>query len=182
MATAAEELIKTVDEMSVLELNELVKALEEHYGVSAAAAAVPAAAAGVALTPARFMAEPVRDDVAIAFARALEAKPWLLAFATASRERFDAEAKIVLGQLPAGLVGTLFRNGPARHEIAGRRYHHWFDGDGLVQSFRFADGRVKHTARFVETEKLTRERAAGRLPVAGVTRTIRNPPERDSCA
>ena len=48
MATAAEELIKTIDEMSVLELNELVKALEEHYGVSAAAAAVPAAAAGAA--------------------------------------------------------------------------------------------------------------------------------------
>ena len=46
MATAAEELIKTIDEMSVLELNELVKALEEHYGVSAAAAAMPVAAAG----------------------------------------------------------------------------------------------------------------------------------------
>ena len=46
MATAAEELIKTVDEMSVLELNELVKALEDHYGVSAAAAAAPVAAAG----------------------------------------------------------------------------------------------------------------------------------------
>ena len=46
MATAAEEMIKTIDEMSVLELNELVKALEEHYGVSAAAAAVPMAAVG----------------------------------------------------------------------------------------------------------------------------------------
>ncbi len=46
MATAAEELIKTIDEMSVLELNELVKSLEEHNGVSAAAAAVPVAAAG----------------------------------------------------------------------------------------------------------------------------------------
>ena len=40
MAIAAEEMIKTIDEMSVLELNELVKALEEHYGVSAAAAAM----------------------------------------------------------------------------------------------------------------------------------------------
>ena len=46
MAIAAEEMIKTIDEMSVLELNELVKALEEHYGVSAAAAAMPMAAAG----------------------------------------------------------------------------------------------------------------------------------------
>ncbi len=46
MAIAAEELISQIDEMSVLELNGLVKALEEHYGVSAAAAAVPVAGAG----------------------------------------------------------------------------------------------------------------------------------------
>ena len=48
MATATEDFIKQIDEMSVLELNGLVKALEEHYGVSAAAAAAPAAAAGAA--------------------------------------------------------------------------------------------------------------------------------------
>jgi large subunit ribosomal protein L7/L12 len=48
MGTAAEQLIKTIDGMSVLELNELVKALEEHYGVSAAAAAMPVAVAGAA--------------------------------------------------------------------------------------------------------------------------------------
>ncbi len=47
MAIAAEEMIKTIDEMSVLELNDLVKALEDHYGVSAAAAAIPMAAGGV---------------------------------------------------------------------------------------------------------------------------------------
>jgi large subunit ribosomal protein L7/L12 len=46
MAITTEDLIKQIDEMSVLELNNLVKALEEHYGVSAAAAAMPVAAAG----------------------------------------------------------------------------------------------------------------------------------------
>ncbi len=46
MAIAVEEFIQKIDGMSVLELNNLVKALEEHYGVSAAAAAAPAAAAG----------------------------------------------------------------------------------------------------------------------------------------
>ncbi len=46
MAVAAADLIKQIDEMTVLELNTLVKELEEHYGVSAAAAAVPMAAAG----------------------------------------------------------------------------------------------------------------------------------------
>ncbi len=45
MAIAAEDFIKQIDEMTVLELNGLVKELEEHYGVSAAAAAVPMAAA-----------------------------------------------------------------------------------------------------------------------------------------
>ncbi|REJ84346.1 MAG: 50S ribosomal protein L7/L12 [Acidobacteria bacterium] len=46
MAVQAEEFIKQIDEMTVLELNTLVKALEDHYGVSAAAAAMPVAAAG----------------------------------------------------------------------------------------------------------------------------------------
>ncbi|MDY7095936.1 MAG: 50S ribosomal protein L7/L12 [Acidobacteriota bacterium] len=46
MAVATEEFIKQVEQMTVLELNDLVKALEEHFGVSAAAAAVAAPAAG----------------------------------------------------------------------------------------------------------------------------------------
>ena len=46
MAIATEDFIKQIDDMSVLELNDLVKALEDHYGVSAAAAAVPMAVAG----------------------------------------------------------------------------------------------------------------------------------------
>ena len=49
-----EELIKAIEEMSVLELSELVKALEEKFGVSASAApvammAMPGAAAGAAV-------------------------------------------------------------------------------------------------------------------------------------
>ena len=45
-----EEFIAEIEKMTVLELNDLVKALEEKFGVSAAAAvvAVPGAAAGAA--------------------------------------------------------------------------------------------------------------------------------------
>ena len=46
MAISTQDFIQQIDTMTVLELNGLVKALEEHYGVSAAAAAAPAAAAG----------------------------------------------------------------------------------------------------------------------------------------
>jgi large subunit ribosomal protein L7/L12 len=52
MAIAAQEFIKQIDEMSVLDLNNLVKALEDHYGVSAAAAAMPVAVAAAAAAPA----------------------------------------------------------------------------------------------------------------------------------
>ena len=40
------EMIEAIKELSVLELNELVKACEEEFGVSAAAGVVVAAAAG----------------------------------------------------------------------------------------------------------------------------------------
>jgi large subunit ribosomal protein L7/L12 len=46
MAIATEEFIKQIDGLTVLELNNLVKALEDHYGVSAAAAAVAMPAGG----------------------------------------------------------------------------------------------------------------------------------------
>jgi len=54
MAIATQEFIQQIDTMTVLELNGLVKALEEHYGVSAAAAAVamPAGGGAAAAAPA----------------------------------------------------------------------------------------------------------------------------------
>jgi large subunit ribosomal protein L7/L12 len=48
MAMSAETLVKEIEGMTVLELNTLVKALEEKFGVSAAAMAMPVAAAGPA--------------------------------------------------------------------------------------------------------------------------------------
>jgi large subunit ribosomal protein L7/L12 len=48
MAIATEEFIQQIDSMTVLELNNLVKALEDHYGVSAAAAVAAAPAGGAA--------------------------------------------------------------------------------------------------------------------------------------
>ena len=51
MAITKDDILEAVSEMSVMDLNELVKAFEEKFGVSAAAVAVaagPAAAGGVA--------------------------------------------------------------------------------------------------------------------------------------
>jgi large subunit ribosomal protein L7/L12 len=44
MAISKDDILNAVSEMSVMDLNELVKAFEEKFGVSAAAMAAPAAA------------------------------------------------------------------------------------------------------------------------------------------
>ena len=48
MAVSTEDFVKQIETMSVLDLANLDKALEDRFGVSAAAAAAPAAAAGPA--------------------------------------------------------------------------------------------------------------------------------------
>lgn len=46
--------------------------------------------------------------------------------------------------------------------MAGQRYHHWFDGDGMVQRFAIDGARVEHRGRIVQTAKYKLERAAGK--------------------
>jgi large subunit ribosomal protein L7/L12 len=48
MAISKDDILNAVSEMSVMDLNELVKAFEEKFGVSAAAMAAPAAGGGAA--------------------------------------------------------------------------------------------------------------------------------------
>lgn len=48
MAVSKEDILETISNMSVMEVVELVEAMEEKFGVSAAAAMVAAPAAGVA--------------------------------------------------------------------------------------------------------------------------------------
>lgn len=68
----------------------------------------------------------------------------------------------VRGRFPDALTGTLFRTGPAGHELGGQRYHHWFDGDGMTQRFAIERGEVVHQGRFVATPKRVAEQRAGR--------------------
>ena len=106
------------------------------------------------------------SDWAQAFARGLEANPMLLGWRGVRTDTLECTARIE-GRLPEALRGTFYRNGPAVHERFGVRYHHLFDGDGMVQAFRF-DGRgVTHRARVLATPKFTRETAAGRRLLSG---------------
>ena len=67
------------------------------------------------------------------------------------------------GQIPEGLEGTLFRNGNGRFEHQGVKYNHLFDGDGMITKFRFQDGNIHYTNRYVYTREFVAENKAGRM-------------------
>ncbi|MFN5349932.1 MAG: carotenoid oxygenase family protein [Polaromonas sp.] len=82
----------------------------------------------------------------------------------------------VQGRWPAALNGTLYRVGPARRELGGVSMNHWFDGDGMLQAFRFERGRISHRGTMLGTPKLKAEEAAGRLLYSGFAQTLPNSP------
>ena len=85
---------------------------------------------------------------------------WQTALARSLPTEHDYAPRIE-GTLPPDLEGRLFRNGPGLFERAGHRKRSLLDGDGMIQCFDFADGRVRYRNRFVRTEKYLREETAG---------------------
>lgn len=94
----------------------------------------------------------IADNSASAFASSFQDVPMHY---PETRIRFDKP-------LPDGLSGTLYRNGPALMQRDEQRYQHWFDGDGMLQSFRISGQELVHQGRLVQTKRLTAESAAGR--------------------
>ena len=102
-----------------------------------------------------------------AFDRAAIERPWTLGYASYNEDALPATELMLEGSLPAGIRGTLFRNGPARHERGGQRYSHRWDGDGLVQAIQLDASRgMRCQARFVRTPKYLAEQQAGRFQVS----------------
>jgi all-trans-8'-apo-beta-carotenal 15,15'-oxygenase len=81
--------------------------------------------------------------------------------------RLETAAIAVQGRVPAALHGTLYRAGPGRFRLGATQYTHWFDGDGMVQAFRIAEGKASHLGVLLRTPKLIEEEAAGRFLYSG---------------
>jgi all-trans-8'-apo-beta-carotenal 15,15'-oxygenase len=83
-------------------------------------------------------------------------------------EEYDYWIDSVEGEIPIGLEGTLFRNGPGLLEVNGQRVQHPFDGDGMICAIAFQNGRAHFRNRFVRTEGYVAEQAAGQILYRGV--------------
>ena len=81
-------------------------------------------------------------------------RPWQALLGRSLPGELDYAPRIE-GRLPAGLHGSLYRNGPGLFERGGYRKRNLLDGDGLIQAFDISEKGVRYRTRFVETEKFT---------------------------
>jgi carotenoid cleavage dioxygenase-like enzyme len=73
----------------------------------------------------------------------------------------------VIGEIPRDVNGTYYRNGPnPAYEPAGR--YHWFDGDGMIHAITLREGRAFYRNRYVQSDGLREERAAGKALYKGL--------------
>ena len=108
------------------------------------------------------------DSTYTSFHKNLPHKSWLRLYAGIQQEDTDTHSCHVDGNWPRDLVGALYRNGPGRMELGGRRYQHWFDGDGLVQKWSISHtGEVTHRSRLVHTHKFLHDEARNELSLVG---------------
>lgn len=135
---------------------------------------VTAGLAGAGAIPAWARAD--EDAYFAGFRSGLKQHRWLGAYAGVAND-LDAGPIAFEGKLPKELRGVLHRNGPALFERAGQRYHHWFDGDGMVQAYTFTDQGLSHRGRFVRTRKFKAEDAVGRFlhPGFGTSAKVKIP-------
>lgn len=93
---------------------------------------------------------------------------WHLGYQNAPPAGFDpSPMKLVFGKVPAGLKGSLYRNGPAQMQYGDTFASHWFDGDGFIHRIAIEDGQAVHTGRFAQTTKHRDEQAAQKFLVPG---------------
>ena len=109
MAVSKEELMETIENMTVLELSELVKALEERFGVSATAVAAAPAAGAVAGDGAGAVAEEEQTEFDVVLQSAGEKKIQVIKVVRAATGLGLKEAKALVDEAPNPVKEALSR-------------------------------------------------------------------------
>jgi all-trans-8'-apo-beta-carotenal 15,15'-oxygenase len=99
-------------------------------------------------------------------------KDWQKGYDSLTQE-FEYWIDDIDGEIPDGLQGTLFRNGPGLLDVNGQAIHHPFDGDGMICAIAFQNGRAHFRNRYVRTAGYVAEQAAGQILYRGVFGTAK---------
>ncbi len=102
--------------------------------------------------------------------RPVHTPAWATAVLQPAQEFAPTSLTVLSGAIPAGLRGSLYRNGPATLERGGQRMGHWFDGDGGILGVHLTEAGAIGVYRYVQTAGYQLEEKAGRLILAGYGR------------
>jgi len=83
----------------------------------------------------------------------------------------------VEGTIPTDLNGVYLRNGP-NPMFEPKGMYHIFDGDGMLHSGLFRDGKFTYRNKYVETADLQAKKAAGEEIYWGVTSSVKGSPDK----
>ncbi len=122
--------------------------------------------------PGFLRAETLAPNGPARFAAGLAREPWLAGWKTVGVESLGPTQATIEGRWPNSLTGVLYRNGPAWFDRGDLRYQHWFDGDGMLQAWRFGDRKVTHAGRMIATAKFSQEQKSGRFEFGAAGTTI----------
>lgn len=93
--------------------------------------------------------------------------PYLNGAWTPTYDEYDATDMEVIGEIPRDIDGVYVRNTENQvHEPIGR--YHPFEGDGMIHTISFADGKAEYRNRFVRTKGFVAEQEVGHSLWAGL--------------
>jgi len=84
---------------------------------------------------------------------------------------FDYEIEVE-GKIPEQLRGTFYRNGPGRMEIYDTKLVHPIDGDGMITSITFNEGKAHFRSKYVKTAGYETEEKKKRAVMKGMMGTV----------
>lgn len=131
-----------------------------------------AAAGAIGMTPEALLANASTTASISAVSASAESAAFKSSF-NAIPESFGPTQVEFNNPVPDGLSGTLFRNGPALFQRGSTNYHHWFDGDGMIQSFQIDGRQLTHKASMVRTTRYMEEEKAGQFLWSGFGTSIK---------
>jgi all-trans-8'-apo-beta-carotenal 15,15'-oxygenase len=83
-------------------------------------------------------------------------------------DELDYVVDEIEGDLPDGLTGTLYRNGPGKWEAGGQPLGHVFDGDGMLSMFVLDGEQVRYRNRYVRTNHFLAGLESKGAPMRGI--------------
>ncbi len=102
------------------------------------------------------------------YQKATQTQPlWIKALAEPGQEFGPIDLRLLSGEVPVGLRGTLYRNGPGRLERGGERVPHWFDGDGAILAVHLMDAGAIGLYRYIQTTGFQAESQSGEYLYSG---------------